>query len=85
MAKQYSITRIARGKVETNVDKEFDNVTKQVEDKFNGMLNKLNAFDIRNITEKRTADLDSRTITLLDSLNLFATLVKDLKDILSTK
>lgn len=32
MAKSFSIVRVARGKVETNVDKEFDNVTKQIEE-----------------------------------------------------
>lgn len=82
MAKNFSIVRVARGKVETNVDKEFDEVTKQVEDTFNKLLNKLNTYDIRNAAELRKIDLD--TATLGEMLNVVSTIIKDLKEILST-
>jgi hypothetical protein len=82
LSKQLTLARIARGKLDKDVDKEFDNVTKQVEDKFNGILNKLNAYDIRNSSELRKIDLN--TATLGESMNVLASIVKDLKEILST-
>lgn len=81
MAKQFTISRVARGKLDKDVDKELDNITKQVENKFNGMLNKLNAYDIRNSSELRKLDLDTATIGQLG--NIQATFIKDLKEILS--
>jgi len=81
--KGLNITRNARGKLTDNAaDKEFDNLTKQIEDKFNGILNKLNSFDIRNTTELRKIDLE--TATMAQIVNNFSTLIKDLKEILST-
>lgn len=82
MAKQLMISRIARGKLDKDVDKEFDNITKQVETKLNGILNKLNVYDIRNSSELRSIDLN--TATLGESLNVLASIIKDLKEILST-
>ena len=79
--RQFKIDRIARGKITDNaVDKEIDGIVKQVENKFNGVLGKLNAYDIRNFTELRTIDFD--TATLGDLGNFVATMVKDLKEIL---
>jgi hypothetical protein len=80
--KPFNIVRDARGKIDKTIDKEFDNVTKQVEDKFNGMLNKLNAYDVRNVSELRKIDLD--TATLGECMNFIGTWLKDMKDILST-
>lgn len=38
--KQLNISRIARGKIDKDIDKEFDNVIKQVEDELNNILAK---------------------------------------------
>lgn len=90
MAKQFIIVRDARGKITDNAtDKEFDNVSKQLETKFNGILDKLNSFDLRGTSELRKIDitpsedpLDTEA-TLSEIVNLFSTLVEDLKKYLS--
>lgn len=70
-----------RGKVEKDLDREFDNIVEQVESKFNGILGKLNSYTIKNATDSRTIDLDSATLS--DLGNFVATFIKDLKEILS--
>ena len=80
--KKFNIVRDARGKIaDTNVDKELDNVSKQIEDKFNGILNKLNAFNIQSTEEKRSM---TTTSPMGDIVNVFATFIKDLREILTT-
>jgi predicted component of viral defense system (DUF524 family) len=80
--KKFNIVRDARGKIaDTNVDKELDNVAKQIEDKFNGILNKLNAFNIQGTEELRSINTTS---PMGDIVNTLSTFVKDLKEILTT-
>lgn len=79
MAKQYQIVRLYRGKLDKNIDKEFDEVITQIEDKFNGILDKLNTYETKNIDELRSINME--TITLNELTNLVGTLINDLKEI----
>lgn len=81
--KAFKIDRISRGKIQDNaVDKEIDGIVKQVENKFNGLLNKLESFEVRNYTELKKIDLN--TATLDDCMNFIGTWLKEIKEILST-
>jgi len=81
--RNYTLTRVARGKLQDKeADKDIDNLVSQLEKDFGGILNKLDSFQFRNTTDLRS--VDANTATLGEIVNVFATFIKDFKEILST-
>ena len=70
------IKRIARGKLEKDLDKELDSLVKQTQDAIN-KINTNQEYVIKNITETR--ELDATTSTLGQVINAFGTLLNDLQ------
>jgi len=78
---ELGITRIARGKLkDDDLEKELDNICKQVETKFLKVGDK--SYTFKNYTPKR--DLDS-TSTATDVRNVLCTLINDLQAIKAVK